>query len=156
MGFGTVAASIVMFIAVLSISTAVFMAMKQDMQSQSDAMHEQSKFLSNNLKTDISIQNVVYDNETNITTLTVRNTGKTKLSVDLTDIYLGSVFIPRDIQNRTIAIDPSTDTSNVGIWDTNEVVIITVQKDLKTGDYTAKVSVQYDAYDEDVFSVSYT
>jgi len=155
MGFGTIAATIIMFIAVMSLSTTVYVAMKNDISEQSTAMREQGQFLSNSLKTDLSMENVGYDNNTNTTIASIRNTGKTKLSLDLTDLYIDLDFIPRSDQNRTIEIDASTDSKNVGIWDPNEIVNIEIFKDLEEGDHTLKVSVQYGVNVEDTFSVSY-
>lgn len=155
MGFGTIVANIVMFIAVLTVSTSVFVLMKNNIAEQNSAMVEQSKYLSNNLKTSVEIENLAYDNETNVTTLNVRNTGKTKLSLDYVDVYIGSEFIPRSDNNRSISVDSSTDTKNPGIWDTNEVVEIQVPKDLETGEYDIRVAVQYGVYAEDTFSVAY-
>ena len=155
MGFGTIVASVIMFTAVMLLASAVFVAMKNDISEQSDAMREQSQLVSNSIKTSISIESLQYDNATNITTASIRNIGKTKLSLDYTDVYIDYDFIPRDTANRTIEVGASTDTNNPGIWDPNEVVQVVVQKDLPTGQYTFKVSVQYGVSEEDIFSVAY-
>ena len=156
MGFGSIAASIIMFIAVLTLSTSVFVSMKADMANQQDAMREQSQFLSNSMKTSISIENLGYDNETNETSVSVRNIGKTKLDIDLVDVYIDLDFIPRNTTNRTLTLDSSTDNKNIGIWDSNEVINIIIPKDLATGEHILKITVQYGVYEEDIYSVSYT
>ncbi len=155
MGFGTIAASIIMFIAVLTLSASMFVVMKNDINEQSSALREQTKYTSNNIKTDITIENLDYDNKTNTTTINLRNTGKTKLYLKYSDVYINYDFIPRNTSNRTIQIDPSTDFRNTGIWDPDEIVEINVFKDLETGEYTAKITVQYGVSEEDIFSVSY-
>ncbi len=156
MGFGTIVASIIMFIAVLTLSTSVFIIMKNDMAEQTSAMRVQSKALSNNIKTDIDIINLGYDNVTNTTIVSVRNSGSTKLSLDYTDLFIDLDFIKSNVSNRTIEIDPSTDNKNIGIWDSNEVVNIEIFKGLDTGEHTFKITVQYGVYVEDTYSVSYT
>jgi archaellum component FlaF (FlaF/FlaG flagellin family) len=155
MGFGTIVASMIMFIAVLVLSTSMYAVMKDDISEQSTALRQQTKYTSNHIQTQVNIESLNYNNKTNTTTVNIRNTGSTKLSLTLTDIYVNYDFIPRNTSYRIIQVDPTTDYKNPGIWDPNEIVEVKVYKDLETGEFPFKIAVQYGVSEEETFSVAY-
>lgn len=144
--------TMIMFIAVISLSIGVVSVFKNVVDDTSSSLKIQGDAVSNSLRTDLTIESVVYSNSTDITTIGVRNTGRTKLNPDLIDIYLDGAFIPRDVLNRTITIEPSTDIRNPGIWDSDEIVQIEIFKVLADGDHVLAISTQYSYYVEDVFA----
>lgn len=152
MGFSSVTSQLIMFIAVMSLSTGLIVVFKNYVDESSGAMTSQWDTMSNNIKTDITITNVNWNNDTNTTTVHVLNTGKTTLDIEKTDIYLDGQFIPRSALNRTINVTPSTDTRSVGLWDPKELVEIKIFKGLGSDTHYVDVSTQFGIKDTETFS----
>ncbi len=144
--------TMIMFVAIISLTVGAVSVFKNVIDDTSTSMKIQGDAVSNSIKTDLTIESVVYSNVTDITTIGVRNSGRTKLDIDLIDMYLDGIYIPRDILNRTIAIESSTDVRNPGIWDNDEIVQIQIFKVLQDGDHVLAISTQYSYYVEDVFA----
>ena len=144
--------TMIMFIAILTLSVTVVSVFKNVIDDTSTSIKIQGDAVSNSLRTDLTIESVIYSNVTDITSIGVRNSGRTKLDIDVIDIYLDGEFIPRNVLNRTIEIASSTDIRNPGIWDSDEIVNIKIFKVLEDGDHVLAISTQYSYYVEDVFS----
>ncbi len=151
MGFSNIATTIIMFIAVLILATSVIITLRTNVDQTQASMRTQADLLNNQIKTNTDITSSNYSAGT--TTVYIINNGKTLLKLDRIDIYLDNEFIPRNDSNRTIEIEPSTDTKNPGLWDPNEIVKIEVFKTLGSGTHTSKVTTQYGTIDEDTFSI---
>lgn len=143
MGFSTITSHIIMFIAVMSMATGLVVVFKSYVDESNGAMSEQWKIMSNNLKTDVTIMSTDFDNSTNITTVSVLNTGKTRLDPAYVDVYIDDLFVPRTTSDRTVEVEPSTDSKNSGIWDSNEVLIIEVNQSLENGSHSVDIATQY-------------
>ena len=150
MGFGNIATTIILFIAVLTLATGVIITLNNNVARQQAGMKIQSDYLNNQLKTNILITSTNYTAGT--TTLYVSNEGSTTLKPDKTDLYLDGQFIPRNTTNRTITIESSTDITNPGLWDPDEIVKITITKTLNSGEHRVIVMTQYGVKDEQLFS----
>lgn len=151
MGFSNVATTIIMFIAVMLLATGVIITMRTDIERTQNSMRVQGELLNNQIQTNIEITNTNYTAGT--TTLYIINNGKTILKLDRIDVYLDGEFVPRNDTNRSIAIEPSTDSKNPGLWDPNEIVAIEVYKALSAGEHTIAVTTQYANKDEELFSI---
>ena len=155
MGASTVVAQMIMFISIMGIATGLETVFKNNLDESESSMNIQWDIMSNNLKTDITISSVNYNNVTNITTLSVLNTGKTLLEIGYTDVYLDDLMIPRNDSNRTIEVVVSTDTANVGLWDPKELVEIKImEENHASGSHSVAVSTQYGTKDKYTFSVA--
>jgi len=153
MGFGSIASQIIMFIAIIILSTSLVFMYRSVIEDAANSMNEQSKQLSNKLKTDIEIVSVSYNNVTEVITAYVKNVGKTKLDVDMVDVFVDHERIYRNTQNRTITVLSDTEIQNPGIWDPNEDVEIKVFKTLNTNvTHTFQITTQYAVSDADIFS----
>lgn len=148
----SIVGTMIMFIAVLALSITVISVFKSVIDDTSSSLKIQGDAVSNSLKTDLTIESIAYSNVTDITSVGVRNTGRTKLDIDKIDIYLDGVYIPRNTTNRTITIEPSSDIRNPGIWDSDEIVTIQIFKELVDGDHILALSTQYSYYVEDIFA----
>ena len=152
MGASTVTAQIIMFVAVMGMATAMVAVFQNYVDESSGAMTAQWDTMSSNIKTDITITNVNWDNVSNITTVHVLNTGKTTLDIEKTDIYLDGLFIPRSVANRTIEVTPSTDLKNPGLWDPKEVIEIRVFKNMTSDTHSVDIGTQYGVKDSETYS----
>ena len=153
MGFSTAAAQTILFIAVIILSTGLVMVYKNVVDTTASSLQFQSNLLSNKVKTDITITNVYYNNNTDTIVIDVKNLGKTKLDLDLIDVFIDSERIPRQTSNRTIEVLSDTEIVNPGIWDPKEDIEIKVFKILNQSiSHTVKVTTQYGISDIDSFS----
>lgn len=154
MGMSGISSNLIMFIAVLTISTMVVAVFNDQIDTTTSSIVTQQNWLSNQLKTDISITVINYENKTeNQTVLFLENTGSTILDIGYVDIYLGGERIPRNNTFRIIEVLPDTEITNIGLWDPKELVKIVINKTLEENrTYEAVVIAQYGAKDSDQFS----
>ncbi|RJQ18098.1 hypothetical protein C4573_00040 [Candidatus Woesearchaeota archaeon] len=155
MGFANVASMLILLIAALSITTGVVLSLKDYYDKTTSAVTLEQTRLSEQLKTDITIEVVDFDNLTNTTYAYVKNSGAQRLDVAKVDIYLDDVRIPRNETNRTIAVIPDTEVLNNETWDTKEVALITVFNFTLASNVIHEVSVttQYGVKDTLEFSI---
>lgn len=149
MGFGTVAASIILFIAILTVASGFVILMNTYAQETSTSMTMQHERLSQELRTDITISDLNYS-EGEIT-LYVINTGKTDLMLDRTDVYVSGERIERT--SRTITLEQDTKITEPPIWSPNEIVKIVVTKTLDQGLSRIRVVTSTGRYDEKLLSL---
>ncbi len=124
MGFGTVAANMLFFIAILTLSAGVIFYMNSFASDTTAAMTVQKNRLSDELRTDINIDSATYNNNTQTTTIYVKNTGKTKLDINGSDVYLAGQRIPRT--DYTSEITSDTLVGSASIWEPFELLEIIV------------------------------
>ena len=152
MGFSTLVTNVIMFVAVISLTTAFVAIFKTYVDESTSSISIQSKVISNNLKIDLNIVTISYDNNTEKITSHIQNTGKTKLDLDYVDVYIDDIFVPRVTSNRTINVLNSTEIENPGIWDPKEVIEINVYMNLSKGTHKIAVSTEYGVKDSTTFS----
>ncbi len=154
MGASTVVTQTILFIAVLTIATGLIIGIKNFSDKTESSLNTQSNAYNELIKTDISIDVVHYDNTTNITTIYARNTGKTKIDPEKVDVWIDGIRIARNTSIRNISVEPDTDRINKGIWDSKEILKITIRKDLNKDEiHEAIVMTPNSVKDSDVFSV---
>lgn len=138
MGFGTVAANMLFFIAVLTMSAGLIMYMNNFAAETTARLTEQKNRMSEELQTNIIITSAEYDSQTNTTTVYARNNGRTLIIKNQVDIYLSKQRIPST--QFTIAVEEDTDVGNTDIWDPGETMkIIIPDMELGTGIHTVRV-----------------
>lgn len=154
MGMSGLSSNLIMFIAVLSISTMVVAVFNDQVDTTTSSIVTQQNWLSQQLKTDITIEVIDYVNGTeNQTTVYVENTGATILDLAYIDIYIGGQRIERNNVSRTLEILPDTEVANIGLWDPKEQIKFVVNKTLEENlTYDVIVSTQYNGKDSDEFS----
>ncbi len=92
-GFGSVASTLIMFIAIMIVSTALVIAIKNYASTTQDSIYYQNKITSNKLRTAIDISNVFYNSTTTTTYIYVKNIGETKLATEQFDVFIDNVYI---------------------------------------------------------------
>ena len=153
MGMSTVASNLIMFIGVLVVSTAMISVFNGYVEKTSDAIIEQQDMITNQLRTSIEIEVISYNNDTNITTAYIENTGSTILKIENIDLFTDGTRIPRDTSNRTIEVLSDTDTVNVGKWDPKESIKVQINKSLEENKtYKFIITTDYNGLDMEEFS----
>lgn len=84
---------------------------------------------------DIEIINATYDK--NVTAVWASNEGETPLNPNIVDVYIDSMFIPRNSTNRNITV---TEARNPGLWDPGEKALIEIGMHLPAGTHEVRVS----------------
>jgi archaellum component FlaF (FlaF/FlaG flagellin family) len=150
MGFGNVATMIIMFIAVMLMATGAIVSIRAQIDKTQSSMQTQADFLNNQIKTNVQITQVNYS--AGETTLYAINNGKTILQIAKVDVFLDAEFVPRNDTNRTIALEASTDITNPGLWDPDEVLKVIINKVINSGQHRVIMTTQYGTKDEELFS----
>ncbi len=125
---GEVVSSLIIFIAVLGLATAAALVFKSSSDKSTTAMYDKQESLTDIIDTDFKIETVYYEDsgDPDYTFAYIKNTGKKKHNVSKIDIYIDGLRIPRNETNRTIAVESDTDTVDVGIWNTKEIIKVSV------------------------------
>lgn len=152
MGFDSVAANMIMFIAVVTIAGSFAVLMSVFAQQTSSSLRIQQNSLSDKLKTDVTITSTAFNNDTDphTTSVYVKNTGKTKLILNDTDIYLDGFRFGHN--ERTVSIEQDTSVGNPLIWDPKEIVLVTLEQNLSGGIHTVRITTSNGVSDTDTFS----
>lgn len=150
MGFGSLAVQIVMFVTVLTIAVGIVILINVNIQETSQALTLQKDRLSDQLRTDITITSLSYNTTTDVLTAYVENTGKTKVRMNTTDLYVNGLRV--QYTNRTIAVENDTDLGSPLIWDPSEIISIVSTQTLTSGIHTVRVVTDNGISDQDQFS----
>jgi archaellum component FlaF (FlaF/FlaG flagellin family) len=150
MGFGTIAAQVIMFIAIISVASGVFIVLTTYTQQTTDSFRIQKERIVSEIKTDISITQISYDNASNTTLIYAKNTGETKFRLAETDAYIDGVRVSTDARN--ITVEPDTDIGNPGLWDPGETVNVTITKRVGAGVHEVDIVAPNGVGDQESFS----
>ncbi len=129
-GAENVIASLILFIAVMSLATTATILFKNYTDSSATAVQQQQQRSIDLMNTRISFSLVTYDQGSIIAYL--RNTGSTRFDPQTIDVYVDGIRIPRNQGNRTITVLEDTDHINPGIWDPREEVELVVFRTFNT------------------------
>ena len=150
----TVVTHVIMFIAVLGIASGLLVAIKNYADETEGTFSEKSDSYNQIIKTDINIDLVHYNNNTNTTHVYVRNTGSTKMDRGKVDIYIDGVYVPRNSSNRTVEVASDTEVVSPGVWDPRELLHIQVPRKLSDEvEHEVIVVTPYTVRATDTFSI---
>lgn len=154
MGMSTLSSHVIMFIAVLSISTLVVAVFNSNMDETASSISSQQNWMSKQIKTDITIEVIDYiDRSENQTYVYLENTGSTILDLSYIDVFVGGKRIDRNEQNRKISVLEDTEINNPGRWDPKEELEIIINETLQANEtYDLVVTGQYNSKAVDRFS----
>ncbi len=143
MGFSGLTSQIIMFIAVITVATGLVVVFNTSISEATTSLQIRSNAMALSMRTDITIDMVSHDPDINTTYVYVRNTGRTQLNQNNTDVYINGLRIPRNESNRTVELLEDTDLINEGVWDPSEQVKVEVFKELENAT-THEVSILTD------------
>jgi archaellum component FlaF (FlaF/FlaG flagellin family) len=154
MGSSTVVTHLILFIAVLGIATGLIITVKNYIDQTEGTFKEKSNDNDLIIKTNIKIEVISYNNNTNTTWIYVRNTGQSAMKPAQIDMYIDGIRLYRDNTNRTIELLLDTDLINVGIWDPKEQLLIKAFKFLNnTITHEVIIATPYSVSDSETFSI---
>lgn len=149
MGFSGIFGSVIMFLAVITISLTLITSFNNMANDTSNSIQIQGKAISNSLKTNLFFDIVKYENDEIIAY--IKNTGSTNLQLDKIDFYIDGIYISRN--DRSLIIESSTDIKNPGIFDPGEILKVKIDSNLVSGMHTISLTTQYSFKTEELFSV---
>ncbi len=154
MGFGTLAANLIMFIAVIMLAGSLVIALNVYVQQTQDSLQNQQDRLMQEMRSEITIDSVNYEeaesgNEEDITEIFVRNSGRTDLRLDRIDVYLDGPRVSRE--DTEIELEEDTIIGSSEAWNPRETIKITVEQDIDSGEKTVRVTAEYGASDTYTF-----
>lgn len=150
MGFGTIVANIIMFIAVLMLASSILLIMNVYVQETQESLNEQKNRLVDELRTAITIDSVSYDNSTNTLTIYSTNIGTTNLQPETVDLYIDGIRISR--ASRSITLEPDTLVGGPTIWNPREVARIETSLSLE-GTVLIRIVTSSGVFNQELISI---
>ncbi len=153
MGFSGIGAYILIFFSLI-IVVSVFVLIQANIIETSSLIYSQRDRLASEMRTNIEIENISFDNLTSpdTTTAQVKNTGQTVLETDYIDVYVDRARVPRNPQNLSISFAAGSNTLNPLHWDPDETIIIEVYMDLDNSSHTLVVATEHLGRDQGSFT----
>jgi archaellum component FlaF (FlaF/FlaG flagellin family) len=147
-GFGGVASTLIMFIAIISVTTGLVIALKNYTLDTQESISFQNKVVSNQLKTAIEITNIFHNASEDMTYVYVKNIGQTNLRTNEFDFFLDEVFITNYNVNNAANVSESMD-----MLFPSSTAVFSVDKALASGTHKVKMVSGYGgAGDTDYFN----
>jgi archaellum component FlaF (FlaF/FlaG flagellin family) len=138
-GFSSIPMFILLFFAMIA-AVSMFVLMQAKLVETTATAYAERDRLVEEMNTEITILNASYSNATETTSIYVQNTGKTKIEIELIDVYIDEFKVPRSDSNRSITFESST--MNPLHWDHDEVLRIEVYRALGNSTHLATISTQ--------------
>lgn len=148
MGFGTIVANIMMFIAIIMVTTGVIFVMNIYVQETQESLTEQKNRLVEELRTSITINSINY-NSTQLT-IYVTNTGTTNLDMNSIDLFIDGIRVSRT--QRTTEIEPDTQIGGPTVWNPREMIKIETNTTM-TGTVLIRITTPQGAFDQELISI---
>lgn len=145
--FGGVASTLIMFIAIISVTTGLVIAFMNYTQSTKRSFDQQSELAGNKLRTSVSISNIYYNTTSNSVYVYVKNIGDTALDTKLFDLYVDDAFY-RDYD----AFYADNLSKPIVLFQSQETLVLIKNLNLATGTHSVKVMTQYGVGDSDLFN----
>ena len=146
--FGGVASTLILFVAVIGVSTGLVIMMTNYVSDTQDAMNFQNSITTNKLKSAISISNIYYNDSSNQTFIYVKNIGENKLNPTLFDLYLDNSF---EITFSTFYADNLSKV--ITLLQPQETLALVFDKYLASGTHSVKVLTEYSSSAEESFNI---
>ncbi len=146
-GFGEVVSTLILFIAVITISTSLVVAFNQYVSKTQSSLKVQNDIISNKLKTSVSITNIVYNSTTTTLYIYAKNIGETKLLTSKFDMYVDNVFT----QNFSV-VYPDNLSKSKGLLLPLETALFVKVINLTPGTHEVELVSEYGTRSYDYFN----
>jgi archaellum component FlaF (FlaF/FlaG flagellin family) len=121
MGFSTVAAQLMFFIAVVAISGGLISIFGTYIDQASMAMGDRQNLMSERLRTSIDITSI--DNTSGHLRVYAKNTGTTQLKTECVDLFIDGGYVNLAAAN---IVDPADGVTQIRYWDSKTTIRINV------------------------------
>ena len=145
---GDAVSTLIMFIAVISITTGLVIAFFNYVQSAESSFSSKSELASNKLKTAISISNIYYNSTSNDLNIYIKNIGETKISTGLLDLYINDGY-----QDGFDVVYASNLSQNITVVMLQETFVVVKNITLGSGTHEVKIDTEYGVGISDSFNI---
>ena len=153
MGFGGLAATAIMFIAVVVVTGAITAMMTRQVNDVAASATSSQELAAKKMQTDVVIDHVYYNSSSGQVRVYVKNIGLTSLDINLMTVYVNNNFFKVNGSSAPSTILPDTNNISAQTFDQDEVVEINVSHTISgSGTHTAKVLTQYNTETTKIFT----
>ena len=145
--FGSVVSTLILFIAVVGVSTGLVIAFKNYISDTQTALNVQNDVTSNKLKSAISITNIYYNSTSNQTFIYVKNIGQLKLYTKNFDLFVDNLY-----SNNFSSVYASNLSKSLILLNPFDTMAIIYNKSIVPGTHNIRVVTAYSSYAEDTFN----
>lgn len=146
--FGSVASTLIMFIAIVGVSTGLVISFKTFVSDTQDSFKVQNDLASNKIKSSIAITNIYYDSANTLTYIYVKNIGEVKMQPILFDLFVDNVFT----KNFT-AYYADNLSKSITLFQPQDTMAIVYNKSLETGTHDVRIVSEYSNVAKDFFNI---
>ena len=147
-GFGGVASTLIMFIAIISVTTGLVIAFTNYIRTTEQSLSVQNDLTSNKLKTSVTISYVYYNSTSDVINIYLKNVGDTKLHPKLFDLYIDGAF-----QSGFNTTEPTDFSSNVTLFEPQDTVSVNQDIVLNSGTHEVMVVTEFGVSAKDSFNI---
>lgn len=147
-GFGSIISSLIMFIAIISVSTVVVISFKNQVFQTNDAINQQNDFINQKIKTNIAVSNIYYNSSSEKVYIYVKNLGETDLHTKLFDLYIDKQYLSNFSKKE--ANNPSLDLKTLS---PQKTMLLIVDKKLNPGSHSLTLVTQYANREKAYFNI---
>jgi archaellum component FlaG (FlaF/FlaG flagellin family) len=147
-GFGDAVSTLILFIAVISVSVGLVIAFQNYVVKTQSSFKSQNDRTVNQLKSEISITNIYYNSSSNTSYIYVKNIGEIKLIPTEFDLFVDGAFT----KNFSVFYADNLSKS-ITLFQPGETLAIVYNKYLSPGTHKIRVVTEYSTYDEDFFNI---
>lgn len=146
-GFGDAVSTLIMFIAVISVTTGLVIVFKNYVGATQDSFSVQNELTSNKLRSSITISNIYFNTSSNMTYVYVKNIGETKLTPQQFDLFVDDAFIT----NYNVYYADNL-TKTMTLFNQQETLVLVKQINLTSGTHDVKVVTEFSTSATDMFN----
>ncbi len=146
--FGDAVSGLILFIAVIGLSTSLVIFFSNYVNSTQDSLKVQNDFTQNKLKTSISISNIHYNSSSEQIFVYLKNVGENKLYTEYLNLYINGRFY----SNFTL-VKADDLLTEIRVLDRQETITFIQNISLSPGTHEIKIVSEFGIYDKDSINI---
>jgi archaellum component FlaG (FlaF/FlaG flagellin family) len=146
--FGSVVSTLIMFIAIVGVTTGMVIAFQNYISKTQSSFSSQNELTSNKLKTALSITNEYYNATSTNLTVFVKNIGETQLPIKNFD-----VFVNNDYKTTYSVVYASNTSKTMIVMNPQDTAQFIIPVSLSAGTHEVKIISGYGVGDDDTFNI---
>ncbi len=146
--FGSVASTMIMFIAIVGVSLGMVMSFQNYVVDTQDALSTQKDITSNKLRSAISISNIFYNSTSNDLNIYVKNIGEVQMTTEFFDLFVDGKFY-----NTFDVVYASNLSKNMTLLIQQDMMVIIHNDILTSGTHEVKVATEFGTSDSESFNI---
>lgn len=146
-GFGEVASTLIMFIAVIAVTVGVVASFQNFVVDTQDSFKDRQDLTNDKLKTSIAITHVYYNATSQQLFTYIKNIGEISLETQFFDVYLDS-----DFQTSFSVLEPSNFSQSLELMAVQKTGVVVLNTSLQPGTHKVKVVTNSGVFAQESFN----